>query len=471
MRYCEKCGKELQNDAKFCSNCGAVVNNSSFRNDCDVELTISVKVNGPIASKTDNYVFIPHLGKTITVSVPNFIQEKQSIRLRGLGKEKNGQKGDLYLKISKVEHLQENAYENEYTNHQTNRKEEWAGKIMKCPSCGENIPSFTAVCPTCGHEFRGTNSTNSVKELATKLEKATTDTRRADLIRTFPIPNTREDILEFMILASTNIENSFQADISEAWSVKFEQAYEKSKVLYGELPEFTRCYELFLKKKKENNKVIKLKERQLSRKEKALERKQDSISRKAQSEKRRERSSRFFEKNKEWILIVAGFLAIFIIIGSMGIPHKIKEYKLERLIDQVEEYIASGDFETARIKANQIIDDSDWSSESEKKYDEIRNSLLEMIDQKEVAVGSKIYIGASSKDFKGQNYLDVVSQLQDKGFNNIQTEPIEDLITGWLTGDGEIEKITIDGRSDFTEKSVFAKDAEIVITYHTFKSK
>lgn len=155
----------------------------------------------------------------------------------------------------------------------------------------------------------------------------------------------------------------------------------------------------------------------------------------------------------------------------MGIPHIIKEYKLERLIDQVEECISVGDFETARIMANQIIDDSDWSSDSEKKYDEIRNSLLEMIDQKEVVAGSKIYIGSSSEDFEGQNYLEVVSQLQDKGFNNIQTEPIEDLITGWLTSDGEIEKITIDGRSDYTEKSVFAPNVEIVITYHTFKSK
>lgn len=29
----------------------------------------------------------------------------------------------------------------------TTRQQEFAGKIIKCPSCGTEIPSFTAICP------------------------------------------------------------------------------------------------------------------------------------------------------------------------------------------------------------------------------------------------------------------------------------------------------------------------------------
>lgn len=33
------------------------------------------------------------------------------------------------------------------------RKQEFVGKICKCPNCGEIITSFTAICPACGHEI------------------------------------------------------------------------------------------------------------------------------------------------------------------------------------------------------------------------------------------------------------------------------------------------------------------------------
>ena len=41
--------------------------------------------------------------------------------------------------------------EAEKTN--TERKKEFVGSIKKCPSCGEEINSFTDICPACGHEI------------------------------------------------------------------------------------------------------------------------------------------------------------------------------------------------------------------------------------------------------------------------------------------------------------------------------
>lgn len=76
----------------------------------------------------------------------------------------------------------------------------------------------------------------------------------------------------------------------------------------------------------------------------------------------------------------------------------------------------------------------------------------------------------SSSDLEGEDYKDVVTLLQVAGFTNIEVETIDDLITGWLTKDGEVEKVSINGDTDFFASSKFPYDSKIVITYHTFPS-
>lgn len=84
---------------------------------------------------------------------------------------------------------------------------------------------------------------------------------------------------------------------------------------------------------------------------------------------------------------------------------------------------------------------------------------------------SKIKMPSSSKDYKGANYQQVVDGLQEAGFINIKTEKMQDLITGWLTKDGEVEKVEINGDTTFSTDSKYPKDAKIIVTYHTFKEK
>ena len=67
------------------------------------------------------------------------------------------------------------------------------------------------------------------------------------------------------------------------------------------------------------------------------------------------------------------------------------------------------------------------------------------------------------------NYSDVVEAFEDAGFINITVNIEYDIITGWLTDDGEVESVTINGEKKFTEGSGFRPDAEIVITYHTLR--
>ncbi|MBE6751541.1 MAG: zinc ribbon domain-containing protein [Ruminococcaceae bacterium] len=145
------------------------------------------------------------------------------------------------------------------------------GVVHKCPNCGEVLNSFVSLCPTCHFELRDASVTSSVRELSLKLEQIgceknytnralnplktlsrgfvvnKTSDQQVNLIRSFSIPNTKEDIIEFMILASSNIDiklygfgdrgvlTASQREISDAWLAKFEQSYEKAKlVLSGE---------------------------------------------------------------------------------------------------------------------------------------------------------------------------------------------------------------------------------------------
>ena len=121
------------------------------------------------------------------------------------------------------------------------RQREWAGKLTPCPFCGENIPSFTGFCPACGHEIRGAKATDSVAILADKLNAAKNEQEKCLIIRAFPIPNTREDILEFFILSSTNFDVAHDSiNIANAWKIKIEQCYEKARLTLADDPEYQK---------------------------------------------------------------------------------------------------------------------------------------------------------------------------------------------------------------------------------------
>ena len=75
-----------------------------------------------------------------------------------------------------------------------------------------------------------------------------------------------------------------------------------------------------------------------------------------------------------------------------------------------------------------------------------------------------------SEDLKGEQYKDVVTVFEKSGFTNINTEEIQDLITGWLTKDGEVEEVTVGGNSEYSKDDWFPVDTEVIVRYHTFAS-
>lgn len=131
------------------------------------------------------------------------------------------------------------------TQSESVRKTVYDGNVHKCPNCGEVITAFTSVCPTCGYEIRGKSAVASVQTFYSDLSKAQTTEQKDRMIRNFPIPNAKEDIIEFMILASSNILGEDECDIYEAWLAKFEQAYQKALILFAGDPDLVRIQQIY----------------------------------------------------------------------------------------------------------------------------------------------------------------------------------------------------------------------------------
>lgn len=135
---------------------------------------------------------------------------------------------------------------------QRSEKEKHKVKIMNCPQCGAIINTFLSKCESCGTEFRGLNVSQSVKEFAQKLSEADSNKQRLYLIKEFPIPNTKEDIMEYMILTSSNI--GYKNDLykgeeaeayEEAWMTKFLQGYQKAKLVFVNDRDFSKIQKMY----------------------------------------------------------------------------------------------------------------------------------------------------------------------------------------------------------------------------------
>lgn len=124
------------------------------------------------------------------------------------------------------------------TGTENQRRQVYEGEIRKCPSCGQPLESFQAVCPSCGHELRNVKVSSALQNFYNKLNNAS-DNEKAHIISIFPIPNTKEDFMEFLFMAKGEVEKRKPSsddkdllNIYEAWESKYEQLKAKSYVLF-----------------------------------------------------------------------------------------------------------------------------------------------------------------------------------------------------------------------------------------------
>lgn len=74
-------------------------------------------------------------------------------------------------------------------------------------------------------------------------------------------------------------------------------------------------------------------------------------------------------------------------------------------------------------------------------------------------------------EFIGEHYLKARAALVQAGFEDISYVEIPDIKKGWLHKDGEVEEISIGGKTEIRRKDKFYTNTPVVITYHTFAKK
>lgn len=93
MLYYLKGGKTMENFDKF----------NNEQENLDIELDIEVSLKGPKNSCTKVELFVPEHKSSLIVSIPNFVEKGQILRIVGKGKKNSaGKVGNLLLRINKV---------------------------------------------------------------------------------------------------------------------------------------------------------------------------------------------------------------------------------------------------------------------------------------------------------------------------------------------------------------------------------
>lgn len=336
------------------------------------------------------------------------------------------------------------------------RKTKYDGEIHKCPNCGDTLDAYEAVCECCGYERRGMGGSSSVKEFATQLKNANSSYQKVAVIQGFPIPNNREDILEFFILASSSISDHMGKAVLNAWVAKVEQSYNKVKLVLKDDADRTLVDAIYSATKQKVKQINRKKEKRLRR------------------------------KLIIPIAVILGFLSlpaasIALVLGMESAEDKKIQKENDRLdavVDMVYEALENDNYVLARATAATLVfsgpDDPD-AEIAAMKWDKTRVELLDIIDKAEYGtdytpVARKLKIGIGYGDVESKQYFAVKKQFEERGFTNIKAEPIDNWLTGWWTSEGLVEKVTVDGNAKFTKDTECFSDVEIIIYYHALDS-
>ena len=85
--------------------------------------------------------------------------------------------------------------------------------------------------------------------------------------------------------------------------------------------------------------------------------------------------------------------------------------------------------------------------------------------------GDQISMSKPAKYYRDKDYKDVESVFASSGFKNIECIEANDLIKGVLNKENTVKDISINGTNDFKADTIYASDAKIIITYHSFKKE
>ena len=138
---------------------------------------------------------------------------------------------------------------NENVADETKRKEVFVGERRKCPGCG--------------FELRNIKASNAITDFSNKLNSISKQ-QKASFILSYPIPNTKEDFMEFLFLVSSEYVQqnyismgSTEYFVDTAWESKYKQLKNKAYILKNDKEAWEQVQQVFKTTKRKMHPAIK----------------------------------------------------------------------------------------------------------------------------------------------------------------------------------------------------------------------
>lgn len=148
------------------------------------------------------------------------------------------------------------------------------GNVKKCPACDFPVQSYQGVCPECGYAFEGVDANRSSQALQKLVdsilqEQAATDSKDVSVgasilnnfsmsnahnemrkfervrnaIQNFPVPNTKTDLMEFILSLKPKTKGMAGGQYADAYLAKYKECLDKARFMFPNDKDFAPILE------------------------------------------------------------------------------------------------------------------------------------------------------------------------------------------------------------------------------------
>ena len=112
-------------------------------------------------------------------------------------------------------------------------------EVNKCPACGALRPALAAQCPECGYDFQNTNC-KVIRELnekldairASKLGGLSFTSKQIEIIRSFAIPQVKEELLDLLIYIQPKALDK-NSKVTQEWRLRQKEVIQRIKMAFA----------------------------------------------------------------------------------------------------------------------------------------------------------------------------------------------------------------------------------------------
>ena len=142
------------------------------------------------------------------------------------------------------------------------------GEIRKCPNCGATVEAASVKCEDCGYNFVGIQASTSrerLNQIINEIKRRHANKPQSSIfkqmfymekdeneeikeaIQLFPIPNSREDLLDFLMflepLAKVSFfSNAYDPSLTGVYKSKYKECCNKAEVFFSDDPLFVKFF-------------------------------------------------------------------------------------------------------------------------------------------------------------------------------------------------------------------------------------